>query len=152
MDNAAIDCFGLEDDMELGGVEWLSGLWPIKSETSFLLGEGDLEDDLEELQSSNCAREVCDLFDLVEEVLIGIGRDCVDRSVGAFQGSDMVRSGLPLTLDTHPDTVDLRLSAVCSSCCWVLVPPFLEWRLFVIVRSDDVRESLKGSTATSASK
>lgn len=48
-----MDCFGLEEDMELGGVELLSGLWPIKSETSFLLGEGDLEDDLEELQSSN---------------------------------------------------------------------------------------------------
>lgn len=83
-----------------------------------MLGEGDLEDDLEELQSPNCARD-CDDFDLVEEVLIGIGRDCVVRSVGAFQGNEMVRSGLPLTLETHPDTVDFRLSDACSSCCWL---------------------------------
>lgn len=96
----------------------MSGLWPIRSETSFLLGEGDLEDDLEELESSNLARD-SDAFDLVEEVLIGIGRDCVVWSVGAFQGNDMVRSGLPLTLETHPDTVDLRLSDACGSCSWI---------------------------------
>jgi hypothetical protein len=125
IDKVARDCFGLEDDIELGGVERSSGLWPIKSETSFLLGEGDLEDDLEELESSNCARD-CDAVDLVEAVLIGIGRDCVVRSVGAFQGNDMVRSGLPLTLETHPDTVDLRLSAACSCCSCVLLPPCFE--------------------------
>lgn len=79
-----------------------------------MAGEGDLDDDLEELQSSNGTRD-CDTFDLVEEDIIGIGCGCAVRSVDAFQGSDIPRSGLPLTLDTHPDTEDLRLSRVCSS-------------------------------------